>query len=169
MPEQDNPSTLPPRAIAKAAAITAGLGAIGFALFPLTGLDEAGAHGVFVAGIVAGAFPGSVLSALRLRRRGSQQGSAGPAEPKTVFVGNLPFKATQNEIQAIFAQYGQVHSVRLMTDRGRRPRGFGFVEMDAPAADAAIRALDGTTLGGRELKVNEGRKRPAGQRRRANA
>ena len=164
MPEQDHPSVLSSRAIAKAATITVGLTAVGFVLFPLSGLDEAAGHEGFIAGISGGAFLGSILSSLRFRAPNRKS-----AEPKTVFVGNLPFKATQNEIEKLFSRYGQVHSVRLMTDRGRRPRGFGFVEMDSPAAEAAIRALDGASLGGRELKVNEGRKRTTGQRRRANA
>jgi len=86
---------------------------------------------------------------------------------KNIFVGNLPFRASEEEVRDLFTQYGTVHSVNLITDRETgRPRGFGFVEMDQDAADAAIRALDGTEFGGRSLQVNEARdKRGGGPRR----
>ena len=65
-----------------------------------------------------------------------------------VFVGNLPFSATEEEVTDLFAAYGTVDSVRLITDRDTgRPRGFGFVELDDEAASKAIEALDGTELG----------------------
>lgn len=83
---------------------------------------------------------------------------------KRIYVGNLPFSSTEEELRDLFGQYGTVHSVKLVTDRDTdRPRGFGFVEMDAENADAAISALDGTELGGRGLRVNEARER--GERR----
>jgi len=79
---------------------------------------------------------------------------------KKIYVGNLPFRTTETEVRELFAQYGTVHDVRLITDRETgRPRGFGFVEMDESEADAAIQALDGTDLGGRNLRVNEARER----------
>jgi cold-inducible RNA-binding protein len=82
---------------------------------------------------------------------------------KNIFVGNLPFRASEEEIRDLFTQYGTVHSVNLITDRETgRPRGFGFVEMDQDAADAAIRALDGTEFGGRNLQVNEARDKRGG-------
>ena len=77
-----------------------------------------------------------------------------------VFVGNLPFSATEEEVTDLFAAYGTVDSVRLITDRDTgRPRGFGFVELDDEAATKAIEALDGTELGGRALKINEAKER----------
>jgi len=80
--------------------------------------------------------------------------------PKKIYVGNLPFTATEDEIRELFGQHGEVQSVNLISDRETgRPRGFGFVEMDDEAADAAISALDGTMLGGRTLRVNEARPR----------
>lgn len=84
---------------------------------------------------------------------------------KNIFVGNLPFRATEEEVRQLFTQYGTVHSVNLISDRETgRPRGFGFVEMDSDAAEAAIRGLDGTEFGGRNLQVNEARdKRGGGQ------
>jgi RNA recognition motif-containing protein len=77
-----------------------------------------------------------------------------------IYVGNLPWGASEDEIRSAFAAYGDVHSVKLISDRETgRFRGFGFVEMEGPGAAEAIRALDGSTLGGRQLKVNEARPR----------
>lgn len=73
-----------------------------------------------------------------------------------IYVGNLPFTATEEQVEQLFAAHGEVVSVALPTDRETgRPRGFGFVEMEKDAAAAAIRALDGTDFGGRNLRVNE--------------
>jgi RNA recognition motif-containing protein len=79
-----------------------------------------------------------------------------------LYVGNLPFSATEEEVNELFSQHGTVHSVALINDRDTgRPRGFGFVEMDDDAAQAAIKALDGYEMGGRNLKVNEAQDRPS--------
>ena len=79
---------------------------------------------------------------------------------KNLYIGNLPFTSSETELTELFSQYGNVDSVRLITDRDTgRPRGFGFVEMDDEGADKAIQALDGTDLGGRNIKVNEARPR----------
>jgi len=78
---------------------------------------------------------------------------------KKIYVGNLPFTATETEIRELFSQYGEVSSVSLITDRDTgAPRGFGFVEMEAGAQEA-IQALDSKMLGGRNLKVNEAKPR----------
>ena len=80
---------------------------------------------------------------------------------KRIYVGNLPFSATEGEVRELFEQHGTVESVDLITDRYTgRPRGFGFVEMDDEAADAAISALDDASLNGRSLRVNEAKPRP---------
>jgi RNA recognition motif-containing protein len=85
------------------------------------------------------------------------------AMAKTIYVGNLPFRKTEDEIKALFAQYGEVLSVRLISDRDTgRPRGFGFVEMNDEHAVSAIEALDGTDFGGRNLRVNEAQPRAGG-------
>ncbi len=69
---------------------------------------------------------------------------------KKIYVGNLPFSATEAEIRELFEAHGTVHSVALIEDRETgRPRGFGFIEMDDDAADAAISSLNGTDMGGR--------------------
>ena len=79
---------------------------------------------------------------------------------KKIYVGNLPFSATEDEVRKAFEEHGEVQSIALITDRDTgRPRGFGFVEMESEAADAAITALDGRDLGGRNLRVNEARSR----------
>ncbi|MDR1146294.1 MAG: RNA-binding protein [Verrucomicrobiales bacterium] len=79
---------------------------------------------------------------------------------KSIFVGNLPFKATEEEIEQLFAAHGTVHSVKLLTDRETgRPRGFGFVEMDDAEAANAVAALDGKDFQGRPLRINEARPR----------
>ncbi len=84
-------------------------------------------------------------------------GRAGPSVSKKIYVGNLPFTSTEADLKDIFGRHGGVGSVNIITDRETgRPRGFAFVEMeDASAAQDAIRALDGTDLGGRNIKVNE--------------
>ena len=78
---------------------------------------------------------------------------------KKIYVGNLPFSATEDELRELFSQYGDVESVSLITDRDTgRPRGFGFVEMSS-GADEAIQALHQSSMGGRSLNVNEARPR----------
>ena len=83
---------------------------------------------------------------------------------KKLYVGNLPFSATEDELREIFERHGQVESVSVIMDRETgRARGFGFVEMaEASAATDAIRALDGTQMGGRALKVNEAQDKRSG-------
>ena len=83
---------------------------------------------------------------------------------KKLYVGNIPFSTTEDELRSIFQQHGPVGSVSVITDRETgRPRGFAFVEMeDAGAADAAMQALDGSELGGRSLRVNEAHDRRGG-------
>jgi RNA recognition motif-containing protein len=78
---------------------------------------------------------------------------------KNIFVGNLDFGATEDQIRALFEAYGSVDRVSLMRDRDTgRSRGFAFVEMtNANEADQAIAGLNGTNLGGRALNVNEAR------------
>ncbi|MFH1845829.1 MAG: RNA-binding protein [bacterium] len=79
---------------------------------------------------------------------------------KKIYVGNLPFSATEDEVSQLFGQHGEVHSVALIMDRETgRPRGFGFIEMDDSAIAAAISALDGHEMDGRALRVNEAQDR----------
>lgn len=79
---------------------------------------------------------------------------------KNIYVGNLPWSVSEDEVRSAFEQYGQVNSVNLISDRETgRPRGFGFVEMDDAGAMEAIKNMDGKDFGGRNLKVNEARPR----------
>ena len=80
-----------------------------------------------------------------------------------IYVGNLPFSSSEEDVRELFETYGSVVSVGLPTDRETgRPRGFGFVEMSNEDATKAINALDGHDWGGRTLRVNEAR--PRGER-----
>jgi len=81
-----------------------------------------------------------------------------------IFVGNLSYQTTQEDLQATFAQYGNVERVNIVTDRDTgQPRGFAFVEMtSAQDAQNAISQLNGTQLHGRALNVNEARPKPTG-------
>ena len=83
---------------------------------------------------------------------------------KNIFVGNLDFAATESSIRALFAPYGNVERVNIVTDRDTgRSRGFAFVEMtDSAEADRAIAGLNGQQVDGRSLNVNEARPKTEG-------
>ena len=78
---------------------------------------------------------------------------------KNIYVGNLSFDASEDQVRSLFEAYGAVDKVNIITDRDTgQPRGFAFVEMpDDDAANKAIEALNGTNLGGRNLNINEAR------------
>ncbi len=79
---------------------------------------------------------------------------------KSIYVGNLPYGATEDQIRDLFAAHGEVEGVKFVMDRETgRFRGFGFVQMEDAGATAAIQALDGSQFGGRTLRVNEARER----------
>jgi len=80
---------------------------------------------------------------------------------KTLYVGNLPYRANEAAVRELFSEQGTVHSVRLMKDKhtGKR-RGFGFVEIAAKDADSAVTALNDTEFQQRTLKVREAKDRP---------
>jgi RNA recognition motif-containing protein len=86
---------------------------------------------------------------------------------KNIFVGNLSFGSTEDDVRAMFEQYGNVDRVSVITDRETgRSRGFAFVEMgDDNEAERAISSLNGAQIGGRTINVNEARpksERPSG-------
>jgi len=84
---------------------------------------------------------------------------------KNIYVGNMSYDTNQDRLKELFETYGEVVSVNIITDRDTgRPRGFGFVEMATEeAANAAVAALNGQNVDGRELRVNEARpRRPRG-------
>jgi RNA recognition motif-containing protein len=77
-----------------------------------------------------------------------------------LFVGNLPFSATEESVRALFAPHGTIDSLALINDRETgRPRGFGFIEMSNADAARAMQALNGKDFDGRALKVNEAQAR----------
>jgi len=78
-----------------------------------------------------------------------------------IYVGNLAYATTEDELRDAFAEFGEVTSVNLIIDRGTgQSKGFGFVEMaDNSAAEAAIKALNGVAMSGRNIKVNEAKPR----------
>lgn len=99
--------------------------------------------------VLSGAFIAGILAVMHM------EFSLIGSKEVSVFVGNLAFKAGANDLRELFEDYGEVHSVRVMTDRAtRRPKGFAFVEMDKKGAKAAIAELDGAEFFGRDIKVN---------------
>jgi len=78
-----------------------------------------------------------------------------------IYVGNLPFNTTNDQLEDLFGEHGTVSRAQVISDRETgRSRGFGFVEMeDDNAAQAAIEAINGSDFGGRDLKVNVARPR----------
>jgi len=77
-----------------------------------------------------------------------------------IYVGNLPYSTTSDELESLFSQHGQVDSAAVIMDRDTgRSRGFGFVEMPDAIARTAIEALNGAEFSGRRLNVNEAKPR----------
>ena len=84
----------------------------------------------------------------------------------TIYEGNLPFSATEQDVKALFERHGKVESVKLINDRETgKPRGFGFVDMPQAEAQSAIQALNGFQMAGRPLRVNEAQERTGGGNR----
>ena len=131
------------------ALVFAGLSYFAASFYPQVDVKIAVAVVAFVAAFVAPF----------LSRQGGQSASTG--EIKTLYVGNLPYRANEAAVRRLFADYGYVHSVRLMKDKqtGKR-RGFGFVEMSASDADNAVSSLNDAEFQQRTLKVREAKERP---------
>ncbi len=82
-----------------------------------------------------------------------------------LFVGNLSFQTTEDELRQAFEQYGEVVSAKIINDRETgRSRGFGFVEMDDEGGRAAIDQVNGKQIGGRDIRVNEAHDKPRASR-----
>lgn len=109
---------------------------------------------LFATGLFLGAIIGGVATALY-----SSASYGSDSDVVTLYVGNLPFSATKKEVEDLFRPYGTVHDVRLVTGGpNRRPKGYGFVEMDAYGAKDAVK-LNGVDMGGRKLRINEAKDR----------
>lgn len=135
--------------IIKAFIIASVLSILGYYLFPLLNLNELAPARLVAYSVLTSAFIAGILAVIPMEFNliGSKQVS--------VFVGNLAFKASANDLRELFADYGDIQGVRVMTDRAtRRPKGFAFVEMDKKGAKAAIADLDGAEFFGRDIKVN---------------
>ena len=79
----------------------------------------------------------------------------------SIYVGNLPYEMTEEELRELFSPHGDVRSVKLIIDHATgRPRGFGFVEMDKDNARDAIKQINGNEVSGRTLRVNDAHQRP---------
>jgi hypothetical protein len=108
----------------------------------------------FATGLFLGAIIGGVATALY-----SSASYGSDSDIVTLYVGNLPFSATKEDVEDLFRPYGTVHDVRLVTGGpNRRPKGYGFVEMDAYGAKDAAK-LNGVDMGGRKLRINEAKDR----------
>ena len=85
-----------------------------------------------------------------------------------IYVGNLPYNVSEEELRDIFSEFGEIASVKLITDKfSGRSKGFGFIEMpNNSEADQAIKALNGSSLKGRDIKVNQAQPRPKRPQRR---
>lgn len=82
---------------------------------------------------------------------------------KTLYVGNLPWSLTQEELRALFAPHGRIQSARIIVEKETgRSKGFGFVEMEAEDAAQAVSVMNGAQVGGRPIIVNEAQTKPVG-------
>lgn len=132
----------------------AALSVAGFFAQPFIGLEGAPAGSLFATGLFIGTLVGSVVTALYPSSGQSQAESKG-GETTTLYVGNLPFSAKKEEVEDLFRPYGTVQEVRLVTGGPkRRPKGYGFVEMDPRGAKEALK-LNGVDMDGRKLRINE--------------
>ena len=105
--------------------------------------------------------PKCTCSVWRTSQKSTEPVNHMEARSVRIYVGNLSYDTTQDDLRALFAQHGEVTDLHVPTDReSGRPRGFAFVEMaDDAQAQAAIDALNGTEVGGRALTVNKARER----------
>ncbi len=136
------------------------LAVIGYFVLPFFG-EALPVDLVFATGLALGGIFVAIISNTQGQKQTSEivQSAQGPT--KTIYVGNLPYRANEATIKELFEKFGEVHSVRLLKDRqtGKR-RGFGFVEMDEDTGDKAIKALNDSEFQQRTLKVREAKDRP---------
>ncbi len=123
----------------------------GLQIFPLFDLEAYADKQQFAWGMGTGAFIASLATAIVLLIKPYKL----PIKKQTLFVGNLAFKSSERELRKLFGQCGEVFSIRLMTDKiTRKPRGYGFIEMDRTGAQKALTELNEQEFMGRELRVS---------------
>jgi hypothetical protein len=144
--------------VSKGIAMAIALGLLGYFIGPMVGLNQDIPVGsVLASGLVVGFLLGAWIFGGR-----SHASSSKPKHNNTnvLYVGNIPFKAREEEVQRLFEAYGTVVSVRLV--RGgpsRRPKGYGFVEMGSAGDMKAALALNGQDFAGRTLRVNSAKEK----------
>jgi len=120
-------------------------------LFKMLDFSSVSTDLIFVWGAGIGAFLASLLTAIILLTKPYNL----PIEKQTLFIGNLAFKSSERELRKLFNQCGEVFSIRLMTDKvTRKPRGYGFIEMDKAGAQRALAELNEQEFMGRDLRVS---------------
>ncbi len=115
-----------------------------------------------VLALLLGLFVGQLIGSIKIEtsHSNSLSKSKSDAGTQTIYIGNLPFRTTRAELSDLFLPYGKVLSTRIMIDKAtRKPRGYGFVEMDSKSAARAINKLNGTNFIGRNIKVSEANQR----------
>ncbi|HEC30280.1 MAG TPA: RNA-binding protein [Gammaproteobacteria bacterium] len=130
--------------------ISALLGFLGLQASPAINLEGYSGNEQFALAIGASALIASLVTGIVLLIKPYDL----PIQKQTLFIGNLAFKASERELRRLFNRYGEVFSVRLMTDKAtRKPRGYGFIEMEKKAANVAIAQLNEKEFMGRDLRV----------------
>ena len=135
----------------RASVISVAIAAIGFAALSFIGNS--------IAAPIAFAI-GAIITGITIKLTTPSSSSSAAVETTTLYVGNLPYRANETSVRTLFAEHGQVLSVRLMKDKhtGKR-RGFGFVEMPEADAKEAIQSLNDAEYQQRTLKVREANER----------
>jgi len=123
---------------------------VAYYAFPYIGItDGTPAASILATGILAGVILGGLFSTMKLSISGENSGNI-------LYVGNIPFNAREDEVQRLFETYGGVKAVRLVAGGpSKRPKGYGFVEMNSRAEAQSAIALNGTEFGGRKIRVNQ--------------
>jgi len=139
--------------------------AVLYILFGVINLASLNWVTAIIIGLLVGHFIGTVVTEAKPSPRRQESDDNKPEQQEgiqTLYIGNLAFKTSRNELRDLFESYGTVHSARIMVDKAtRKPRGYGFVEMDINDATKAITELNGSLFAGRNIKVSEANERSA--------
>jgi len=127
----------------------------GYYAMPFLAMGGSPEPSIFATGLLIGTLFGGLFIALNPLTKGSK------SNDNVLYVGNIPFNAREDEVQRLFEAYGTVKAVRLVTGGpNKRPKGYGFVEMDKAGAIEALE-LNGSEFGGRKLRVNSAKNKTA--------